>query len=173
MTPIVAFILGLLIGWLVEWVIDWIYWRRRYQGLQDSAAQCQQMLASLETELLSSKKDVQSLQEKVSQLELEKAQLETRSIQFQQELDTSRTPPPIPQPIIPDNLEEIKGIGPVIAKRLNQNGVYTFEQLAAQTPEFLRNILGDVIQRLADENSLIEQARQFAQRKQSKGTSGQ
>jgi predicted flap endonuclease-1-like 5' DNA nuclease len=173
MTPIVAFILGLLIGWLVEWIIDWLYWRPRYQGLQDSAAQCQQKLASLDADLLSSKKEVQSLQEKVSQLELEKATLETRSMQIQQELDTSHAQPAIPQPIIPDNLEEIKGIGPVIAKLLNKNGIYTFEQLAAQTPEFLRKILGDLIQRLANEESLIEQARQFAQRKLSKGASGQ
>jgi predicted flap endonuclease-1-like 5' DNA nuclease len=173
MTPVVAFILGLLIGWLVEWVIDWIYWRRRGQGVQDSAAQCQQKLASLEAELASSRREVQSLQEKAGQLEMGKAQLETRSTQIQPEWEASRTQTVVPQPVIPDKLEEIIGIGPVIARRLNQNGITTFEQLAAQTPEHLRSILGDLIQRLADEESWIEQARQFAQRKQSKGAGEQ
>ena len=34
-----------------------------------------------------------------------------------------------------DNLQAIKGIGPVIAKRLNDAGVYTFEELAQLTPD--------------------------------------
>jgi predicted flap endonuclease-1-like 5' DNA nuclease len=170
MKPIVAFILGLLIGWIAEWIIDWVYWRQRYQGLQESAAQCQQKLVSLESELLSARRAAQSLQEKAGQLELEKTQYETRTIQIQQELDTSRTQPAIPQPIVPDDLEEIKGIGPVIAKLLNKNGIFTFKQLAASTPESLRRILGDVIQRLANEESLIEQAHQFAQRNKGAGS---
>jgi predicted flap endonuclease-1-like 5' DNA nuclease len=197
MTPIVALVLGLLIGWLVEWVIDWIYWRRRSQALQECADQYKQKLASLEGELLSLKSEFQPLQEKANQLELEKAQLElqwmntqqeleqcrqlelgkaqleTRSAQFQQEFDTFSSPPAVEEPVIPDNLQEIKGIGLVISRRLNQNNIYTFEQLAAQTPEYLREILGDMVQRLANEDSLIEQARQFALRKLSKGADGQ
>lgn len=173
MTPVIAFILGLLIGWLVEWIIDWFYWRRRTQGLNDSAAQCQQKVASLEAELSSSRKEFQSLQAKASQLESEKAELEARWTQARQELETTRTQTISPEPPIPDDLEVINGIGPVIAKRLNQNGIYTFEQLAAQTPEFLQAILGDVIQRLADENSLIDQARQLALEKESKRAGGQ
>jgi predicted flap endonuclease-1-like 5' DNA nuclease len=173
MTPIVAFILGLLVGWLVEWIIDWYYWRRRGQGMNESDVQCQEKLASVEAELASSRRELRALEEKAGQLELEKAELETRLVQLQQEPVLSRTQSVVTQPPIPDNLEEINGIGPVIAKRLNQNGIYTFEQLADQTPETLRSMLGDVIQRLSDESSLIEQARQFALRKQSKGTSGQ
>jgi predicted flap endonuclease-1-like 5' DNA nuclease len=171
-TPLIAFILGLLIGWLVEWVIDWIYWRRRYQPAQ-AMTQSQQQLASLESELLFTRSEVQPLQEKIGQLELEKAQLELRLIQIQQELDNPRTHPPIPQPIIPDDLEEIEGIGLVVAKRLNQSGIYTFEQLASQSPDFLRHLVGDLIQPPATEGSLIEHARQFAQRKQSKGAMGE
>ena len=87
--------------------------------------------------------------------------------------ETSRATEVIIQPPTPDNLEDIKGIGPVIARLLNEKGITTFEQLAEQTPESLRGMLGDAIQRLADEGSLIEQARQFAQRKQGKGAGGQ
>jgi predicted flap endonuclease-1-like 5' DNA nuclease len=172
-TPIIAFILGLLIGWLIEWVIDWIYWRRHYQPSQDTMIQSQQKLASLESELLFTRSEVQPLQEKIGQLELEKAQLELGLIQIQQELDNSRTHPPIHQQIITDDLEEIDGIGLMIARRLNQSGIYTYEQLAAQSPEFLRQLVGDLIQPPAGEESLIEHARRFAQRKYSQGETGE
>ncbi len=87
--------------------------------------------------------------------------------------ETSRATEVVIQPPPPDNLEDINGIGPVIARRLKENGITTFEQLAEQTPESLQNMLGDVVQRLADEESFIEQARQFVQRKQGKGAGGQ
>lgn len=187
MTPVVGFILGLLVGWLVEWIIDWLYWRRRFQGIQDSAAQCQHKLNALEAELSVSRSIYDPLQEQVSQLELEKAQLEIQLSQAQQELETLRAQPPAPppaweatrtpstveEPVVPDDLQQIKGIGLVISKRLNNNGIYTFEQLASQTPQYLQEILGDLVQRLANEDSLIEQAREFALRKAAKGTGGQ
>lgn len=65
-----------------------------------------------------------------------------------------------------DNLQVIKGIGPVIEQKLNEAGIYTFEQLGKLTTADLRNILGDVIQRLANEESLLEQARELARKKQ-------
>ena len=65
----------------------------------------------------------------------------------------------------PDDLKAIKGIGVVIEGKLNEAGIHTFEQLGNLTVDELRQILGKVIERLADENSLIEQAREFARRK--------
>lgn len=41
-----------------------------------------------------------------------------------------------------DNLEAIRGIGQVMAQRLNAAGIYTFAALAAQTPQQLRTIIG-------------------------------
>ena len=172
MSPWVALVLGLLVGWLIEWIIDWFYWRRRRQKAQISTGAYQQKLAALETELSASKMEVQSLQEKTRLLDLEKNRLETLSMQAQHELAASRAQMIAAQPVVPDNLEDIKGIGPVIARMLNEKGIKTFEQLAALTPETLRNLLGDVIEHLSDEESLIEQARQFAQRKQDKGAGG-
>jgi predicted flap endonuclease-1-like 5' DNA nuclease len=67
-----------------------------------------------------------------------------------------------PVPGIPDDLVVIKGIGPVIARKLNAAGIYTFRQLAALTPVQLREIVGDVIQRLADEDEIINQAKELA-----------
>lgn len=40
----------------------------------------------------------------------------------------------------PDDLTAIKGIGPVFAERLNNAGIFTYTQLAAQAPEKLQAI---------------------------------
>lgn len=67
--------------------------------------------------------------------------------------------------VIPDDLKIIKGIGPVIERKLNEAGIYTFEQLGNLSVADLRRILGDVIERLSDEESLLRQARHLARSK--------
>jgi predicted flap endonuclease-1-like 5' DNA nuclease len=57
------------------------------------------------------------------------------------------TTPPHPvarqKPIsVSDALEEIKGIGPVFANRLNEAGILSFEQLAATPADELARITG-------------------------------
>jgi predicted flap endonuclease-1-like 5' DNA nuclease len=64
-----------------------------------------------------------------------------------------------------DDLKVIKGIGPVIERKLNDAGIYTFEQLGNLSVGGLRRILGDSIERLADEEALLRQARDLARRK--------
>ena len=67
--------------------------------------------------------------------------------------------------VVPDDLKIIKGIGKVIEQKLNDAGVYTFEQLGNLNAADLRSILGNTIERLADEESLLQQARDLARRK--------
>lgn len=64
-----------------------------------------------------------------------------------------------------DDLKVIKGIGKVIEGKLNEAGIYTFKQLGSLTPGDLRRILGKTIQRLADEDSLLKQARGLARKR--------
>lgn len=40
----------------------------------------------------------------------------------------------------PDDLTVIKGIGPVFAGRLHEAGIFTYSQLAAQSPERIQSI---------------------------------
>jgi predicted flap endonuclease-1-like 5' DNA nuclease len=63
-----------------------------------------------------------------------------------------------------DDLKVINGIGPVIERKLNEAGIYSFEQLGSLQAEDLRRILGKTIQRLADEEALLRQARELAGR---------
>jgi predicted flap endonuclease-1-like 5' DNA nuclease len=61
-----------------------------------------------------------------------------------------------------DDLQAIKGIGPVIAGLLNQAGVYTFADLARLNSDQLEVILGEHIENLSDEADIIQQARNLA-----------
>ena len=61
-----------------------------------------------------------------------------------------------------DRLQDIKGIGSVFAGRLHEAGVHTFSDLAAQTPEQVRQIIKPQPWQAVDLESWIVQAQQFA-----------
>lgn len=178
MSPIAAFVLGLLVGWLVEWVVDLLYWRRRYMLILRSAKQCQQQVHTLEAELQTQVRMVAdgdqqlaALKGELAVLQMELESWKSRALEAParavEPVETEEAPPAGPP--TPDDLLVIKGIGPVIAGRLNRAGITTFEQLAAMNAVQLRELLGDIIQRLSDEETILEQARQFAHRKQAGG----
>ena len=65
-----------------------------------------------------------------------------------------------------DNLEAIKGNGPVYAKRLHEAGIQTFEQLSQLTRERLGDILGERYKRLfSNQETILAQAKDFARQK--------
>ena len=131
-----AIVLGLLMGWLVEWVIDWFYWRGRNQNIAGENLQ---------------------LKEQITSLELEKAALQKAK---------SRKAVPARDRGGKDNLQAIKGIGPAFARRLNEAGVHTFEQLSKCSPEDLEAILGTLFKRFfSEKNTILAQAKEFAQEK--------
>jgi len=85
---------------------------------------------------------------------------EISAIPVPQKTVRSKTPP-----AEPDDLIAIKGIGPVISKRLNQAGIYTYEQLADLTLDEFEEALGDLLQRFINERSILRQARELADKK--------
>lgn len=67
-------------------------------------------------------------------------------------------------PVEQEQLEQIKGIGRVFAQKLNAAGIYTMADLAAQTPERLREIIGATrAGAMAQPADWIQQARQQMQ----------
>jgi len=138
-----AFVLGLLVGWLIEWVIDWFFWRRR----------------SAQNEVMT--RSVPQVVAKPSESDARQATI----MRLQRELASLRAELEKPRHVVPDELQVIKGIGPEIERRLYNAGIITFEQLGALTPEDLEKLLGATIKRLANEQSLIDQARLLAQRR--------
>lgn len=68
-----------------------------------------------------------------------------------------------------ENLEAIKGIGPVYARRLREAGIQTFAQLSQLTPERLGDILGERYKRLfSNQETILAQAKDFAQQRAQK-----
>jgi predicted flap endonuclease-1-like 5' DNA nuclease len=65
-------------------------------------------------------------------------------------------------PANPEDLTVIKGIGPVISKRLNQAGIYTYEQLADLTLDEFEEALGNLLERFVNERAILRQARALA-----------
>jgi len=65
-----------------------------------------------------------------------------------------------------DNLQAIKGIGPVFSRRLNEGGIDTFDQLSKLTSQELEKILGSLYKRFfSKQEGIRAQAKAFAQLK--------
>lgn len=60
--------------------------------------------------------------------------------------------------VFPDPLEKLKGIGPASKAKLNEQGIYTFAQIATLPPETLNEITGARVKA----EVVIEQARELA-----------
>ena len=144
MGVIASIVLGLLIGWLVEWVIDWFYWRGRMRPVAEENARLAQ--------------DNEGLKERIASLET-KVSRKSQLAKTKPTSDKARK----------DNLQAIKGVGPVISKRLNEAGIYTFEELSRLTTDELEEIMGSLSKRFfPKQESILTQAREFAQHKQEK-----
>jgi hypothetical protein len=137
----VALVLGLLLGWLIEWAIDWFYWRRvRSEPGHDAST------------ISRPTPDPFSIPAPFP---------DSFGITAAPEREKNATPP-----TNPDDLTVIKGIGPVIAKRLNQAGIYTYEQLAELTQDEFEQALGNLLERFINERFILRQARELAGKKE-------
>ena len=62
-----------------------------------------------------------------------------------------------------DNLQAIKGVGPVFAKRLKDAGILTFERLSQMRSAELEQILGTLYKRFfSKQETILAQAKDFA-----------
>jgi predicted flap endonuclease-1-like 5' DNA nuclease len=127
------FIMGMIIGLVVGWGIDFLRQWRRQDGklpepLEDVEAEnrfLRTKLAEVEDALSKMPRSggVRATERKIEQLQ---AELNVHSNQIPQRKD---------------RLERIKGIGAVFARRFNDAGIFTFDQLAALTPEQIEEIV--------------------------------
>ncbi len=101
----------------------------------------------------------------------EKARLQSRIEELEKEAEARRAYSLAVEPsqAAEDDLTLINGVGPVIAGMLKDAGVDTFEKLAALPIEKLREILGNLVERLVDEKSLLDQAKELAKEKRLTG----
>ena len=160
MNIIAIFVLGLLIGWVVEWVIDWFYWRGRIQALAEENARLQKEQPGFDDE------EKTTLIREHKKLDEENSDLKIRLVELDDEINRIKAVALIGHLLNKDgthNFQAIKGIGLAFAKRLNDSGIKTFEQLAQQTPQDMERILGTLYKRFfSRKNTVLEQAGEFA-----------
>ncbi len=135
-----VFFLGFVYGLFMKYIIDEIFVRDHLR-----------MIANENT----------VLRERIQELEARAAQR------------VQSTPPPIPhsEPTptrsvnSKDDLKLIKGIGPQMEKKLNEAGVYTFDELSRLTTSDLQMILGISKRATQNADNLLTQARKLAKEK--------
>jgi len=131
-----------VLGLLIGWIVEWILDWFYWRGRVQKAAN-----------------ENTELRERI--ISLEKA--------LSSKPDTSITTP-LTNRRGQDNLQAIDGIGPAFTKRLNEAGVHTFEQLSQLTAKDMERILGTLFKRFfSEENTIIEQAKEFAKQKAKNG----
>ncbi len=74
------------------------------------------------------------------------------------------------RPADADDLKKIKGVGPVIEKRLNKAGIYKYEQIAELTLDEFEEALGDLLQRFISSRRILRHAGELADEKRQRET---
>lgn len=101
----------------------------------------------------------EAAQTEAARLQSELIGAETGLKDLQARLDA----PPKERPPSRNPLEQIQGIGRIFAQRLNTAGIYTFSDLAAQTPDAVRDIIGPTRgSAMAEPEAWIAEAQQLA-----------
>lgn len=148
-------LVGIIIGWVIEWVIDWLFWRKPVGVSPEKLAAAEAENRRLQAQLAEN-------QQRLAQLEAENSQrpgLGERSMPSRSahmpDLDATIAQM---RPVKKDRLEEIEGIGPVYAKRLNDAGIFSFAQLAEQSADRVREIINPEEWQKIEPESWIAQA---------------
>jgi predicted flap endonuclease-1-like 5' DNA nuclease len=143
-----VFFVGLVFGWLMRWVIDKIFLQDNLRTLSDENELLRQRIQTLEARRLQQDRTVQKP---------EPTPLPVEDIEPVAVMGSA--------PVAPhrDDLKMIKGIGPKMEKKLNDAGIYTFDQMSRLTATDLQNVLGISKRVVQSSDNLLSQAKKFAQ----------
>ena len=138
-----VFFAGLIYGWLLRWVLDKIFLEDNLRLLADENALLKERIRTLETSRPSAR-------------QTEPAPLPVEQVQPAAPMERGSVPHHR------DDLKLIKGVGPIIEKKLNDAGIYTFDQMSRLTSTELQAILGTSNRNLQNVDNLISQAKKLA-----------
>ena len=144
-----VFFIGLVYGWFMRWIVDKIFMDENLRIMTNENALLKQRIRTLESAQSSGAIRVrQTTPDALPVEELERPGSSAAGLGVSPHRD---------------DLKLIKGVGPILEKKLNDAGVYNFEQMSRLTAGELQAILG--VARRNDQNTenLISQARKFAQ----------
>jgi predicted flap endonuclease-1-like 5' DNA nuclease len=141
MNFLLGLVIGLLVGLLLNWVISPLFDRSDRQ-LSRQENEIAQALVDLEQRL-------QAVEQALAEDKLG---------------DGSQPGGHFTQVIVrrSDDLEKIKGIGPAFSQRLNEAGIHTFRELAASSPERIKQIVGAEEWQDVDVETWLRMARHLA-----------
>lgn len=139
-----VFFLGLAFGWFLRWILDVIFFQEDLRALSRENALLKRRVQSLETP-----RPLQN-QSRAAALPVEEIP----------SLPAKAAGPAVPHQ---DDLKMIKGVGPQIEKKLNNAGVYTFDQMSRLTTAELQSILGLTKRIVQNADNLLTQAKKFAE----------
>ena len=134
----------LLLAFLLGLFIGWLIWGRLAARLKGKLINCE------------------------DNLELYKKEMEEATkVEVPPELPGSI---PVATPDEADDLKEIVGVGPFLEKKLNNFGIYTFKQVAALSPDVIKDLgttFGSFSGRIVREH-WVDQAKELYERKYGK-----
>lgn len=132
----------------------------RYQEQITGLDACQEQLLLAQAEISEYKtqlENVDTYREQLAEAHAEIGRLQAEVVQ-----PPKRSPQVIETVIVKDNLERINGIGPVFSRRLNEAEIYTFDQLAALSPERIHEMITPEPWQHIDPEAWIAEAKTFA-----------
>jgi predicted flap endonuclease-1-like 5' DNA nuclease len=142
-----VFFVGLIYGWLLRWVVDKIFMEDNLRALANENEILRQRIITLETPRAQHTRQAPKP---------EPAPLPVEAVK---PVATKGSGPIAPQR---DDLKMIKGIGPKMEKKLNDAGIYTFDQMSRLKSSELQMILGISKRVTQNSNNLLTQAKKFA-----------
>ena len=148
-----VFFVGLIYGWLLRWVVDKIFMEDNLRALANENEILRQRIITLETPRAQPDRP---------------AQIQRTTPQPVEETETVAVVGFGPTASQRDDLKLIKGIGPILENKLNDAGIYTFDQMSRLTSDQLQMIFGESRRNLQNTDNLISQAKKLA-KKGSKG----
>jgi large subunit ribosomal protein L21 len=163
MRAIRVFILGVIFGVYLKWIIDEIYTRDHLRMIADENTQLKDRLL-----LLEGARSMPRVNPTPNPLETRPIMQTSPTPQPDQRPAPVATPKPARRAASKDDLKKIKGIGPVMEKKLNAAGVNTYEQFSRLTTQQLQNILGISKRVVQSADNLITQAKKLAQQSRSR-----
>jgi predicted flap endonuclease-1-like 5' DNA nuclease len=170
-------LIGVVVGWLVEWAFDNLFWHKPERrpallsGGENESTHLQRLMTAeaevsrLQAELAENRQRLATVER-----ELQAAQAKVKETEPARETPPAELNPPAKRTakatkkVRRDQLEQIKGIGAVFARRLNEAGIHTFAQLAELSPDRTREIVDvDEWQKIEPEK-WIEEARELGEK---------
>ncbi len=133
-------IVWIILGFIIGLIAAWFYFDRRHQAAVADREEAEAAVAKRLTSATPSAVAAADVdQATINALRSDLSARDRRIAELERELAAAAARAPLGAP---DDLTKIKGIGPVLKRKLNDLGVITFRQIADFTPDDIARVNG-------------------------------